>query len=101
MAASTGPGTGTPCSQRCTVERSTRRQAARSVIQPRRPKTSIAAARSSSAVILDLADEPQHALREPVDVGPGAITDAVPVRGDVDHVAMLRRRRRNRIMRLL
>src|SRR5262249_9719604 len=101
MAASTGPRIGTPWSQRCTVERSTRRQAARSVIQPRRPKISIAAARSSSAVILDLADEPQHALREPVDVGPRAVTNAVPVGGDVDHVGVLRRRKRNRIMRLL
>src|SRR5262249_58739410 len=99
MAASTGPGIGTPWSQRCTVERSTRRQAARSGIQPRRPKISIAAARSSSAVILDLADEPQHALREPVDVGPRAVTNAVPVGGDGGPVGLLRRPEPNRNMR--
>ena len=43
---------------------------------------------------LVLDDEPQHLLREAVDVAPRSIADAVPVGSDIQHVIVGAERRR-------
>src|SRR5262245_50217221 len=58
-------------------------------------------ARSVSLRALDLVDEAQHTLREPVDVGPAAITHAVPAGSNVDHVGVPGHRLWHPLVRLL